>query len=352
MASKKKPRRRAGRGLPLALLLFLLGFLPAAFIYYALFVPRELPSAGYRLSVPRGQTAYQLGNRLAADGIVPSSLLTRLWLRMHPELTRPRPGVYLVQGRFSTAQLLSRLGHLEPVNRLRVVEGTTFKNLMQQLDARDDLVHELTGKSDAEVLEAIGVNRTYPEGLFAPDTYDIAPGDTDTFTLKRLYQQQQTVLQRAWEQRADNLPYRNPYEALIMASIIEKETGAAAERARIAGVFVRRMRMGMRLQTDPTVIYGLGAGYDGHLTHADLQHPTPYNTYVIDGLPPTPIALPGQAAINAALHPADGDALYFVAKGDGTHQFSATLKDQDAAIRAFQLHRATGYHSWPAREAQ
>ena len=184
---------------------------------------------------------------------------------------------------------------------------------------------------------ALGLTETHPEGLFAPDTYIFPPNETDVKILKRLYHQQQSILQKAWAGRAANLPYRSAYEALIMASIVEKETGNKIERAQIAGVFVRRLQVGMRLQTDPTVIYGMGDSYNGNIRKADLLTFTPYNTYRINGLPPTPIALPSKAAIEAALHPAESNAVYFVAKGDGsgTHNFTDNLAAHNQAVQAY-----------------
>ena len=346
--TRRRPPAAGGRRWLLPFMFFLLSFVPVLAVYYCLFAPLDIAPAGYRLEIPRGQSLYLLSNKMAADGLLPNALLARIWVRLHPGLNKLRPGIYLVQGPLTTVQLLQKLGSLEPVNRLTVVEGTTFHALLAALAQRQDLTHELDGKSDSEIMAALGLQQSYPEGLFAPDTYDIAPGDSDTFTLRRLYQRQQKILAQAWADRAPDLPYRNSYEALIMASIVEKETGSAAERSQIAGVFLRRLRASMRLQTDPTVIYGLGPADGGHLSRADLEHPTPYNTYVIDGLPPTPIALPGQAAITAALHPASGDSYYFVARGDGTHQFSATLQEQNEAVRQFQLHRVEGYHSAPS----
>jgi len=188
-------------------------------------------------------------------------------------------------------------------------------------------------------MAALGRAGEHPEGRFFPDTYNFPRRTTGLEVLRRAYGRMETVLAQEWQERAAGLPLKSPDEALILASIIEKETGLAAERPQIAGVFVRRLRAGMRLQTDPTVIYGMGARFDGNLRRADLREETPYNTYVIAGLPPTPIALPGRAAINAALHPADGDSLYFVARGDGGHVFSATLEGHNRAVSEFQLHK-------------
>jgi UPF0755 protein len=186
-------------------------------------------------------------------------------------------------------------------------------------------------------MEAIGVSENHPEGLFFPDTYYFPNHTTDRDFLLRAYRMMQQKLAAAWGQRAENLPLQTPYEALILASIVEKETSAAQERAQIAGVFVRRLLKGMRLQTDPTVIYGLGEEFDGNIRRKDLRTDHPYNTYLRAGLPPTPIALPSQASIEAVLHPAAGKTLYFVARGDGSHYFSTTLDEHNAAVRKYQL---------------
>ena len=185
-------------------------------------------------------------------------------------------------------------------------------------------------------MQAIGAEESHPEGLLFPDTYFYAPHTSDLDVLRRAYRLQRDKLQAAWEMRASGLPYRTPYEALIMASIVEKETGAAFERPQIAGVFLNRLRLGMRLQTDPTVIYGLGERFDGNLRKVDLQTDTPYNTYTRAGLPPTPIAMPSEASILAALHPAKTDALYFVSRKNGTHVFSSTLEAHNRAVNRYQ----------------
>jgi len=190
--------------------------------------------------------------------------------------------------------------------------------------------------SEAAILQAIGAKENHIEGLLFPDTYFYAPHSSDLGVLRRAYQRQQDKLMAAWDARAPGLPYRTPYEALIMASIVEKETGVAFERARIAGVFLNRLRLGMRLQTDPTVIYGLDERFDGNLRKIDLQRDTPYNTYTRAGLPPTPIAMPSEAALLAALNPAKTEELYFVARGDGTHVFSRTLEAHNRAVNRYQ----------------
>ena len=218
-----------------------------------------------------------------------------------------------------------------------IIEGWTFRQMLAALWLDPVIEATLEGQSDAEIMQAIGQAGKHPEGLFFPDTYSFPKGTTDVDFLRRAYQVMQQHLEREWGQRDANLPLKSAYEALILASIIEKETGAGYERPLIGGVFIRRLERNMRLQTDPTVIYGMGADFDGDIRFRDLKQDTPYNTYLRAGLTPTPIALPGLDAIRAALHPAETDALYFVSKGDGTHHFSATLEEHNAAVRRYQL---------------
>ena len=219
---------------------------------------------------------------------------------------------------------------------VQFIEGWNWREVRAALAAQPLLMHDSAGMSDAELLQAIGAEASHPEGLLFPDTYSFAPLSSDLNVLRRAYRLQQEKLMAAWETRAPGLPYRTPYDALIMASIVEKETGAAFERPQIAGVFMNRLRLGMRLQTDPTVIYGLGERFDGRLRRVDLQTDTPYNTYTRTGLPPTPIAMPSEAAIQAALNPAKTDALYFVSRNDGTHVFSSNLDAHNRAVNRYQ----------------
>jgi len=224
-------------------------------------------------------------------------------------------------------------------HRISIIEGTRFADLRLTLMQHKAIKQSVTAMSDGEILSAIGAEESHPEGLFLADTYQFPKGFSDLELLKKAYWAQKKMLRNAWDLRQPNLPYSTPYEALIMASIIEKETGKASERPEIAGVFVRRLRLNMRLQTDPTVIYGMGESYKGNIRKVDLQTDTPYNTYTRAGLPPTPIALPGRAAIQAALNPKSGNTLYFVAKGNGAHQFSETLDEHNKAVREYQLKR-------------
>ena len=222
-------------------------------------------------------------------------------------------------------------------HELRVIEGWRFSQALAAIRQNPDLQQTLGDADAAAVMQQLGHPGIAAEGHFFPDTYRFSKGTTDLALLRNAYAALDRILESEWSQRAPNLPYATPEQALIMASIIEKESGRSAEREQIAGVFVRRLRLGMRLQTDPSVIYGIGDSYDGNIRSADLQRDTPYNSYTRDGLPPTPICLPGRDSIHAALHPDDGTSLYFVSRGDGSHQFSTTLEEHNAAVRQFQL---------------
>lgn len=223
-----------------------------------------------------------------------------------------------------------------------IVEGWSFDQLRAALATEDRLKHTLEGLDDQQVMARLDHPEQHPEGRFLPETYHFTRGTPDIEILRRAYRDMAETLEAAWEARDTGLPYGNRDEVLVMASIIEKETAVPEERRRIAGVFVRRLQRGMRLQTDPTVIYGLGKGFDGNLRRGDLKRDNPYNTYTRGGLPPTPIAMPGRASIRAAVHPADGEALYFVSRGDGTHVFSETLEEHNRAVARYQLNRNGG----------
>ena len=216
------------------------------------------------------------------------------------------------------------------------VEGRTFRQLRAQLDAHADLRHDTAGVSNAEILKRLGAAETHPEGLFFPDTYLFAKQSSDLDILRRAYGAMRRRLAAEWESRDPSMPYKTPYEALVMASIVEKETGIAADRGKVASVFVNRLRRGMLLQTDPTVIYGIGESFDGDIRKRDLSADTPWNTYTRVGLPPTPIAMPGMASIQATLRPPPTDYLYFVARGDGSSAFSRTLEEHNRAVNKYQ----------------
>jgi UPF0755 protein len=249
-----------------------------------------------------------------------------------------KAGNYLFAQPLTPTDLLDKLTRGDVTQAdVRLIEGWTFTQFRQALDASADLRHDTQGLSDADILAKIQAAEQHPEGLFFPDTYLFAKGSSDLNVLRRAYRSMQRHVATEWDARAPNAPYRSPYEALIMASIIEKETGKASEREQIGGVLVNRLRIGMRLQVDPTVIYGLGASFDGNLKKIHLLEDGPYNTYTRAGLPPTPIAMPGLASIRAAVRPGKTDALYYVSRGDGSSQFSRNLEEHNRAVSKYQL---------------
>ncbi len=263
-----------------------------------------------------------------------------------------KKGEFEITPDMSVLDLLTKLNTNDVITyRVTFVEGKTFKDFRTLLNSNDKVIQTVAELSDQQIMEKLGAPGTHPEGQFYPDTY-VFSADTSDFTLlKTAYDKMQKVLQQEWENRSDKAVVKSPYEALILASIVEKETGVAYERPEIAGVFSRRITKGYRLQSDPTVIYGMGDRYEGNIRRKDLQEKTPYNTYRINGLPPTPIASPGTDAINAVLNPAETKALYFVAKGDGSHHFSNTLKEHNEAVRKYQIFgRSKNYQSAPSDE--
>ena len=300
-------------------------------------------------AVPQGTAFSQVARQLEQRNLVADSLWLRVYGRLHPQQTLVKAGEYeFIDGQSPKNMLQMMIDGDTKHWALQFIEGWTFADVRKALAATPRLQQKTADWSNAEIMTALGAEGEHPEGWFFPDTYLFISSNSDLDVLQRSFDRMQSVLTEEWAARAADLPYKTPYEALIMASIVERETGAAHEREQVAGVFVRRMHKGMRLQTDPTVIYGMGDQYKGRITRKDLQTHTPYNTYRIDGLPPTPIALAGREAIHAALHPADGKALFFVARGDGTHTFSNTLAQHQRAVRQFQLNRRSDYRSSPA----
>lgn len=250
-------------------------------------------------------------------------------------------GEYALDPGITPRGLLAKMAADQVIqHKFTIVEGWTFSQLSDALAHDAALTHLLSALSGAEVMKTFGLGGAPAEGWFLPETYQFVKGMSDLDILRRAHAAMRRKLDAVWAARAPDLPLKTPYEALILASIVEKETAQPAERALIAGVFERRLKIGMRLQTDPSVIYGLGSAYDGKIHTRDLETDTPYNTYTRAGLPPTPIAMPGAASLEAVLHPAPTDALYFVARGDGTHQFSATLEAHNRAVAKYQLHRS------------
>ncbi|WP_280546752.1 endolytic transglycosylase MltG [Halomonas sp. 11-S5] len=291
--------------------------------------------------VPDGAGYHRVVSELTERGILVDAWAFRLLARLEPEaLPRLRPGEYRLVPGMNGRELLSLLGSNEVVRYpLTVPEGWTFRQMRELLDAAPKLEHRTAGLSDAELMARLDREGRHPEGWFFPDTYQYRKGLSDLDILRQALERMEATLDEVWAGRDDDLPLESPYQALIMASLIERETGAPEERPEIAGVFMRRLERGMRLQTDPTVIYGMGERFDGNITRADLREATPYNTYVIEGMPPTPIALPGRAALEAAVQPEEGEALYFVAKGDGTHHFSRTLREHNNAVNRYIRNR-------------
>jgi UPF0755 protein len=288
------------------------------------------------LKVSPGESTRAVLTRLAGLGAVAHPRWVELYLRLHHRIPRIEIGTYAIPARASPADIIRTFEEGRVVlDQITVVPGATFADFRRELDASPDVAHTLRGKSDAEVMAALGHPGESPEGRFFPDTYRFAPGTTDLTLLTMAYDRMAAMLAKVWQERSPGLPFDTPYQALILASMVEKETGVANERARIAGVFVNRLRRGMRLQSDPTVIYGLGSRYDGKIHTRDLTTDTPYNSYTRAGLPPTPIALPGLESLLAAVQPDQTGDLYFVATGKGGHHFSQTLAQHDAALRVY-----------------
>ncbi|MBF0255773.1 MAG: endolytic transglycosylase MltG [Gammaproteobacteria bacterium] len=302
--------------------------------------PLNLPAEGRVVNIPPGASLRSIGRDLEAQGLLSSELMLYAFARLNQRANRIQAGEFLLPQGTRPEGLLDILEKGSPVQyQLALIEGWNFQQVLAAVRADPVLEQTLQGLDAAQIMQRLGRPGEHPEGRFFPDTYSFSRGASDLEFLRRSYQRMSQELERLWPQRSADVPLKEPYEALILASIIEKETGAAEERPEIAGVFSRRLNKGMRLQTDPTVIYGMGAAYDGNIRRQDLKTDTPYNTYTRSGLPPTPICMPGQAALEAALNPKPGDSLYFVARGDGsgTHVFSSNLKDHNKAVREHQL---------------
>ena len=304
--------------------------------------PLGLPADGVTYTLPQGGSAGSLAGDMVAAGFLPARWEPYLrWMAWSSgRASQLKAGEYRLLPGLTASGLLDLLVSGKVVQYpLTIIEGWTFRQLRAAVREHPALRQTLAGLDDATVMAVLGRPGEHPEGRFFPDTYLFPRGTTDVEFLGRAYRRMSTALDEAWRQRSSGLPLKDPYQALVLASIVEKESGVAAERPQIAGVFVRRLQKGMKLQADPTVIYGLGDGFDGNLRRADLETDTPYNSYTRTGLPPTPIALPGKAALAAVIHPADTEALYFVAKGNGSHEFSATLEAHNRAVARYQLNR-------------
>jgi UPF0755 protein len=302
--------------------------------------PVPVPESARELDVAKGRALKSLARDLVRSGVLREPWSFELLARLLGHASGIKAGSYELPAQLTPYELLGKLTRGDVAQTsITFIEGWTFAQLRAALDAHPSLAHDTRGLAEKEILQRLGAAEAQAEGLFFPDTYHFASGASDLTVLARAYRTMQARLAALWQGRAPDLPYTAPYEALIMASIVEKETGREAERELIAAVFVNRLRRSMRLQTDPTVIYGLGQRFDGNLRRQDLETDTPYNTYTRAGLPPTPIALPGRRALEAALRPAPSGALYFVARGDGSSQFSSTLDEHNRAVQRYQLKR-------------
>jgi UPF0755 protein len=327
------------RLLKLAFVALVFGAIAAvAWLGYFALTPIDVPAEAREVAIKPGRSMRGVGRDLVSAGVLREPWSFTWLARMLGQDNAVQAGNYELPARITPYRLLEMIARGEVSQaQITFIEGWTFAQMRAALAQHPAVVHDAAGLTDAQVLRAIGAPETQPEGLFFPDTYHFSPGTRELKILARAYHTLHARLEALWAARAAGLPYASPYQALIMASIVEKETGLEADRKLIAAVFVNRLKRGMRLQTDPTVIYGLGAAFDGNLRRVDLETDSPYNTYTRAGLPPTPIALPGQAALEAALKPASTPALYFVARGDGSSHFSDNLDEHNRAVRRYQL---------------
>jgi len=314
----------------------------AAWLWYDmdnyLHTPLQVSPEGYVLEVPMGSHLTRILHELNQARILTKPVYLKIYARWHGLGDKIHVGEYQLTAEMTPAQLLKELHEGKVIQySITIVEGWTFAQLIDHIKSNPYLKHTLSEYTPQAIMTALGDADMQPEGRFMADTYFYPRGLSDVDFLKRSYDAMATYLAQKWPERDVGLPVKTPYEALILASIVEKETGLAEERAMIAGVFSRRLQKRMRLQSDPTVIYGMGEQYQGNIRRRDLNADNPYNTYQRFGLPPTPIALPGRDAIDAVLHPQEGDALYFVSKGDGSHYFSATLEEHNEAVIRYQL---------------
>ncbi|MDS4027681.1 MAG: endolytic transglycosylase MltG [Candidatus Contendobacter sp.] len=339
MASPRWPRRLALAWAALALVLGPPLYIIRADYHAFLDTPLGVPADGLTLELKPGMGVADFARALQRQpGLLRSALYLQAYARLNRLAFRLQAGEYAIAPGVTPRGLLDQIVAGRVIQySLTVVEGWTFRQLRRALAEHPKIKQTLRDATDAEIMARLGRPGELPEGWFLPDTYHFPTGFTDEAFLQRALAAMDRRLREAWNRRAPDLPLTDPYQALILASIVERETALPAERPEVAGVFARRLRRGMLLQTDPTVIYGLGEAFDGNLRRADLAHDSPYNTYTRKGLPPTPIALPSAGALAAAVNPAAGDALYFVATGQGGHVFSTTLDEHNRAVRRYQL---------------
>jgi UPF0755 protein len=318
-------------------LVVLMVFAAAGYAAWYVSTPLVTAKLPVEVEIPRGATFRGVMDALEKSGIKVRRFEFEALARALRQERGIKAGSYEIAEAVTPTDLLEKLTRGDVTQaEVRLIEGWTFSQFRAALDASPDLRHDTAGLEDHQVLARLEAPEPHPEGLFFPDTYLFGKGSSDLAVLRRAYRAMQRHLKEEWEAKNGNLPYRSPYEALIMASIIEKETGKASERDLIGGVLVNRLRIGMRLQADPTIIYGLGNTFDGNLKRSHLVEDGPYNTYTRAGLPPTPIAMPGFASLRSAMRPGKTEALYYVSKGDGSSQFSRTLDEHNRAVSRFQ----------------
>jgi UPF0755 protein len=323
---------------------FLVAAVLAIWMTYYTISSLKLQPNSQEITIQPKSSLRSIANQLVKQGVLKEPWRFIIIAKILHKESFLQAGDYTLNRNVTPYQLLLSLNHGKSTQgSVTFIEGHTFEQMRTKLKINDAIKQTISVLSESEILKMVGSEYTVAEGLFFPDTYYFDRNTADTVMLKRSYDAMKTKLEEAWRKRALGLPYKNSYQALIMASIVEKETGKASERPLIAGVFVNRLRIGMRLQTDPAVIYGMGEQFKGNIRKKDLLADTPYNTYTRNGLPPTPIAMPGLASIEAALHPANTKDLYFVGKGDGTHAFSSNLEDHNRAVVKYQLKNMNYY---------
>ena len=326
------------KALRLAFYILFLAAIIGGYYVYVQASTKPLSNRTQTLEVPAGAGIAWLASKLENQGIIDNRYIFRIFALINYKDATIKAGEYNLVDVSNTAELVEKLVAGRVIQySITLIEGKAFKDVKALLISQEGLEDKIESMTDAQIMRDLGAPGVHPEGQFAPQTYFYTKGDSDFDVLQQAFDQQQAVLKAAWQSRSPDTRVSTEYELLILASIIEKETGQASEREEIAGVFTNRLRIGMKLQTDPTVIYGMGDAYKGNIRRKDLTTDTEYNTYTRFGLPPTPIAMPGEAAIRAAANPASTEALYFVGKGDGTHKFSRTLKEHNAAVVKYQL---------------
>lgn len=333
-STKKSAPKRSNRGILIGSIVVLV--ICTIILKMSLFKNYPVDGKKQMLAINTGETYTGFIEQLAKDNKVNFPVILKIYRKVFIHDTL-KAGVYEVRQGMNMRQVLEMISNVDNAEmiRVQVIDGTTFKTLQERLKKDPLVTKSVVNLPTAQMMKELEIPYSHPEGLFAPNTYFYGKGESDKKILLDLYKRQMKILDEAWAKRAADLPYRDKYEALIMASIIEKETSLESELNQVSGVFVRRLKLGMRLQTDPTVIYGMGDKYQGKITKNDLRTPTAYNTYTINGLPPTPIALPGKKAIEAAMHPDNSDNVYFVATGNGGHKFTSNLQDHNRAVQEY-----------------